>query len=360
MALFGPFVDKVGPAISAAFMNALDALQNVISATSAGNVTFAPTSGVALTLVPVSGSDGLDITANLASANVTSRLSNTSTATNSNVEYILSGNNGAVLGGVFLDGLGTVYPLGVYLRTLGNQASGLVTNNKVRLYATGAGQVTVNTPDSGTALLVTGLANSYAATFAAPNTAGQSFGLVIKAGTNATDAALLIQDPTGTNTYLEVAGNAQISGPFVPITLVRQANLTRASTTTFTDDPNMVIANLPLGFYRIQTFFNWQTAGDGSQGFKWQAASSGAFTVLTGTVTRVVNSVFTARNYNLGITAQYGTIANSGNPTDWDSFDSVFQMTTAGTFSIQWAQNTSNAVGTQLSAGSYAVITRLA
>ncbi len=56
-------------------------------------------------------------------------------------------------------------------------------------------------------LTVTGPANHYAASLGASATTGQSFGLLIAAGTNASDNSLLVQNQAASATYLEINGD---------------------------------------------------------------------------------------------------------------------------------------------------------
>ena len=67
-------------------------------------------------------------------------------------------------------------------------------------------QLTVGAPASGVALTVNGSANSNAALFTGVATAGQSFGLVVQAGTTASDYAALIQSHAGA-TFMELFGD---------------------------------------------------------------------------------------------------------------------------------------------------------
>jgi hypothetical protein len=71
-----------------------------------------------------------------------------------------------------------------------------------------AGDIGVNTPTSGTALAVAGAASNNAMTISSPNTAGSSFGLLVAAGTNASDRSVLFQNATGSNLF-EVTGSGQ-------------------------------------------------------------------------------------------------------------------------------------------------------
>lgn len=66
------------------------------------------------------------------------------------------------------------------------------------------------TTGSGVALGVTGIANSFAATVISPNTTSQSDGLQITAGTNSSDAPLVVQNAASTSSLLKIFGDGGI------------------------------------------------------------------------------------------------------------------------------------------------------
>lgn len=68
-------------------------------------------------------------------------------------------------------------------------------------------RVTINPPSSGDAALITGVAGGNTLVLGGSGTAGQSFGLLIQAGTNATDRALLVQNAAGNTNYLLIRGD---------------------------------------------------------------------------------------------------------------------------------------------------------
>jgi hypothetical protein len=66
------------------------------------------------------------------------------------------------------------------------------------LQLSAAGNVVIPAPASGVGVAITGLANAFAQTVTAPNTASQSFGLQIKGGTNGSDGGLQVLSAAGT------------------------------------------------------------------------------------------------------------------------------------------------------------------
>lgn len=95
-----------------------------------------------------------------------------------------------------------------------NAPLGLGTNGATRVAVGAAGDVTVNTPTSGSnALTVNGVANSYAERVIAPNTTNLSLGLFIQAGTSSTaDNPLFIVNAANTVNYFRIRGDGVIYG----------------------------------------------------------------------------------------------------------------------------------------------------
>jgi hypothetical protein len=101
---------------------------------------------------------------------------------------------------------------GVTLDLTTAQQLALATNGTNRLAIAGAGNMTINAPASGNSVTVTGPANARAAYFVGNSTTGQSFGLIIQAGTNSSDDALRVQNQAGTVNYFVVQGGGVVSG----------------------------------------------------------------------------------------------------------------------------------------------------
>lgn len=97
------------------------------------------------------------------------------------------------------------------LGTFGAVPINIIANGVGGINISATGNVTIAAPTSGQALLIQGLAgvNNYAQIIHAPNTAGQSNGLQIIAGTNASDVALGIASPAGP-AFFTVFGNGNV------------------------------------------------------------------------------------------------------------------------------------------------------
>jgi hypothetical protein len=89
------------------------------------------------------------------------------------------------------------------------------------------GSVSIAAPTATTnALILNGAANAYTAQFIASNTVGQSDGLLITAGTNASDTALAVNNQANTVSYLQVLGNGETA-------IVQQPGASLQNSTTF-------------------------------------------------------------------------------------------------------------------------------
>lgn len=69
----------------------------------------------------------------------------------------------------------------------------------------------VNAGSGSHSLVLNGGANAYTEALSASSTASQSFGLVVSAGTNANDSALLIRNAATTTAFLNIDGNGSIT-----------------------------------------------------------------------------------------------------------------------------------------------------
>jgi hypothetical protein len=101
---------------------------------------------------------------------------------------------------------------GITLDLTTAQQLALATNGTNRVAITGAGNVTVAAPSSGVALAVAGFAGSNTQTVTASSTAGQSLGLAVLGGTNASDYSFVAASQSGAQTWLEVRGDGVVLG----------------------------------------------------------------------------------------------------------------------------------------------------
>jgi len=133
---------------------------------------------------------------------------------------------------------------------------------------------------------------------------------------------------------------------------------TRASTTTQTNDPDLVLVIPAAGTYQIsgELFFG-ENAGGG--GINVTLASSGTATQSRASMTGYVNaSAVTVPAFSgTSMAILTASAADSGSTVDWVDVSGTLLVTAPGTYSVQWAQNSSNSNGTFMATGSFVKLT---
>jgi hypothetical protein len=79
-----------------------------------------------------------------------------------------------------------------------------------RMEITSGGAVQISAPTSGQALTVTGRSNAWTAEVVGSSTTGQSYGLRVRAGTNASDVAVLVTSSANTPDLFSIRGDGYI------------------------------------------------------------------------------------------------------------------------------------------------------
>lgn len=92
----------------------------------------------------------------------------------------------------------------------GADVLGFSTSSTQRGVINASGQWVINAPSSGQALALTGAANSYTLGIIGSSTTGQSLGILLNAGTNTSDFALVLQNRAASANYLTVRGDGLI------------------------------------------------------------------------------------------------------------------------------------------------------
>lgn len=142
----------------------------------------------------------------------------------------------------------------------------------------------------------------------------------------------------------------------------------RASTTTLADDPDLQVVLKATSAYRVnvRVFFNAELATTGNQGFNFGMSYTGTNSILShGMGIEIVNGTAAVSTGALGVFTVTSPIPSGVTPIavspNIDGFDfSYFVKTnTAGTLSVQWAQQSSSADETNVVTGSYLVALRL-
>jgi len=111
----------------------------------------------------------------------------------------------------------------------------LITNSLDRLTVAGGGNVGINNTNPTTAkLVVDGDDNAYTIRAEGGATTGQSYGMRIRAGSNASDTALLVENKAANTTFMEILGDGSVN---------INGNLTVSGTTTSITNTNTTITD---------------------------------------------------------------------------------------------------------------------
>lgn len=144
-------------------------------------------------------------------------------------------------------------------------------------------------------------------------------------------------------------------------TVYKTANLSRASTQTLANDPDLSITLGSAGVYMVELLLQFNCTTTSTQGFKCQLSGSATATG-TGAGYQFGNGSFAAapvlNTYN---NLLYNAPADIVGTTDFLAFKGLLNVTVAGTVTLQWAQNsaTNQANNTTLYANSYLSINKI-
>ena len=111
--------------------------------------------------------------------------------------------------GSYIDSAGaaTVANNDLIFRTGGTSSNYGVTE---RMRITSGGAVTISTPTSGQALTIAGLNNNWTQAINGSSTTGQSYGLLVTAGTNSSDNSFYVENKAANTIYFRVRGDGNI------------------------------------------------------------------------------------------------------------------------------------------------------
>lgn len=148
----------------------------------------------------------------------------------------------------------------------------------------------------------------------------------------------------------------------LPKYVSKSAATVRASTTTATADPDLVftLAAADAGNYALDGFLSCTgaaiSAGDIKIGIAYSSGTPTGTWMGTGTDTTAITNVRHMGRAIDGTTQVFGV--NGGN-FSLVTISGQITISTAGTLSLLWAQNTSNATPTNVRVGSWLKLTRM-
>ncbi len=142
----------------------------------------------------------------------------------------------------------------------------------------------------------------------------------------------------------------------VAISRSKSATTSRASTTTRTDDPDLV-APLAVGRYSVELAIPFWGTTTGTQGFSYGLAFSGTSSNSFEFSSGVDNAIATNDTVTraIGGSSTFATILTGTGPAgaDFRRISAELTVSVAGNLSFQWAQASANANQTNLGAGAW-------
>lgn len=142
---------------------------------------------------------------------------------------------------------------------------------------------------------------------------------------------------------------------------IKPSDTQRISNTALTADPDLVTNTLGIGRYSWEIMLIFDSVS-GAAGFKW--TNSGSAVDSRAASPAVVFGAVNSAAYGpkqetpYGATITYATVATGANNNEV-CYKGSLLISTAGTFGVSWAQNSSTASATTLRAGSYLTTTLL-
>jgi hypothetical protein len=150
--------------------------------------------------------------------------------------------------------------------------------------------------------------------------------------------------------------------PVSPLEAVKTTGTGRSSTTTFANDPDLLLQFVTGGHYRFELFL--RVVGNGSSGaggFKLKmnySGTTGANGIFLGGQSTINSSDIVLDMTDGTAGHSFASIASSGNG-EYIRYIGYGHFSNSGNLSVQWAQNSSNAATTNVMAGSYLVAKRM-
>jgi hypothetical protein len=167
-------------------------------------------------------------------------------------------------------------------------------------------------------------------------------------------ATLTLGGAAGNNA---IETNYPISAPGVDKVYTKGSATTRTSTASLAADPDMT-TSLGVGVFQIYIYV---LVSGGAGGYSIRPTFSGTLNAAaTGLAwRRSAIAGFVHGNAPLDASTQSFAVSSLSSSLEFIIIEGLVVTTGAGTFSVDWAQNSSNAAGTTFSAGSFLLVKRL-
>lgn len=167
---------------------------------------------------------------------------------------------------------------------------------------------------------------------------------------------------TAGSVLLEQADPVNTQNVAIPVTLYVPANESRSSTVTLANDLYLIYSIPAAGTYRIDIDLQWTTTTAGATpGLQYEIHFTGTTNAGAGGVFAVMglaNAATYAGAIQLNTLLSGQALATGAGQNVW-RISGTIQATSAGTLTVQWAQNISSVTATTLGQGSSMTVTRV-
>lgn len=152
---------------------------------------------------------------------------------------------------------------------------------------------------------------------------------------------------------------ASLLQAFAPTVAYKAVDTSRATFTTLTADPDLVIPTIANAVYTVDAYFNFEGGTAGASDFNFEFTSNGTlrFHIIGpggSAGTSWTGSTFTGSSPQIMVTNGAGSLRGAR------ISGSLLAGGSAGSLSLLWAQSVSSATATILHAGSWLSILRIA
>jgi len=146
----------------------------------------------------------------------------------------------------------------------------------------------------------------------------------------------------------QVVGAADVNAWFMPQVVYKPGDTSRSNTTTLAADPDLTVPLASNAAYWLHVFLLYEGSATASQGLKWNfTVPSGANLRYHATFTDTSNAQVTGNAYTGAATPAGGT--NGAGVLRGASLHGTLTVSsTSGSFTLQWAQNVSEAAAVTL------------
>ncbi|PBC71588.1 hypothetical protein BX265_6198 [Streptomyces sp. TLI_235] len=169
-------------------------------------------------------------------------------------------------------------------------------------------------------------------------------------------------------TYPSIAAGQRITGSLLtsmlPLEAWKMGDTPRDTTTTTTADPDLALSVEATATYRLAGMLAYGVRSDTDLKFGFSAPASSTLVwhghcQATGTAGTTGSAIFDVQSIGTTSYAPGGAAADNTTIMVVVLHGLLTTSITAGTFSLNWAQNTSNAVAAILKAGSHLTLKRI-